>query len=154
MQFIFSLLIAALLLPASARAQDTESWNAHFQATWVRQVQPAFHSPCEGADSLRGAAGASCSVTGTASLGLRLGPDTEAYVDPEVAQGVPLSGPVGLAAFPDGELAKTSGARLTLCRARLFLRHTFELGGEPLVVTAGNLSVLVAFYALRLHWEI
>ncbi len=163
MQFLFSVLIAALLLPASAFAQDQESWNAHFQSTYIRQVQPAFHSPYEGPHSLRGDPGASYSLTATASLGLRLGEGTELYVDPEAVQGVPLSGLGGLAAFPNGELAKTSGKDLKLYRARLFVRQTFELGGDAvpvdsdanqlkstyqsrrIVVTAGNVSVLDMF---------
>ena len=165
MQFFFSLLMAALLLPGSAFAQDQESWNAHFQATWIRQIQPAFHSPYEGPHSLRGDAGGSYSLTGTASFGLRLGMSTEVYLDAEVAQGVPLSGLSGLAAFPNGELAKTSGASLKLYAARAFVRHTFELGGESvaidddanqlkstvesrrLVLTAGKISVLDLFDA-------
>ena len=164
MQLFFSLLLAALL-PVSAFAQDQESWNAHFQSTYIRQIQPAFHSPYEGPHSLRGEPGASYSLTATASLGARLGDDTEVYVDPEAVQGVPLSGLGGLAAFPNGELAKTSGANLKLYRARLFVRHTFELGGDAvavdsdanqlkstyesrrLVVTAGNVSVLDLFDA-------
>jgi high affinity Mn2+ porin len=155
----------ALLLPFAACAQDQEAWNAHFQATYIRQIQPEFHSDHDGANSLRHAAGASYSITGTASLGLRLGPSTEAYLDPEVAQGVPLSGLVGLSEFPNGELAKTSGSSLTLYRARLFVRHTFELGGDDvpvagdanqlksvyrsrrIVVSVGNLSVLDVFDA-------
>ena len=163
MQFLFSRLAAALLLPASAFAQDQESWNAHFQSTYIRQVQPAFHSPYEGPHSLRGDPGASYSLTATASLGLRLGEGTEVYADPEAVQGVPLSGLGGLAAFPNGELAKTSGKDLKLYRARLFARQTFELGGDAvpvdsdanqlkstyqsrrIVVTAGNVSVLDMF---------
>jgi high affinity Mn2+ porin len=165
MQFFFSLLLVALLLPASASAQDQESWNAHFQTTYIRQIQPPFHSPYDGPHSLRGDAAASYSVTATASLGLRLGDGTEVYLDPEAVQGVPLSGLGGLAAFPNGELAKTSGASLKAYRARLFVRQTFELGGDAvpvdsdanqlkstyqsrrLVVTAGNVSVLDLFDA-------
>ena len=165
MQFLLSILLAALLLPASAFAQDDEAWNAHFQATYVRQVQPAFHSPYAGPHSLSGQPGASYSVTGTAALGLRLGDATEVYLDPEVAQGVPLSGLGGMAAFPNGELAKTSGASLKLYRARFFARHTFELGGDAVavegdanqlkstydskrvVITAGEVSVLDLFDA-------
>ena len=134
MQFLFSLLFAGLLLPAPAFAQDPADWNAHFQATYIRQVQPAFHSPYAGPHSLRGDPGASYSVTGTASFGLRLGSSSELYLDPEVAQGVPLSGLGGLAAFPNGELAKTSGASLKLYAARAFVRHTFELGGEEVAI--------------------
>ena len=166
MKFLLSLLPAACwLLPVSAIAHDDESWNAHVQSTYIRQVQPAFRSPYAGPHSLRGDAGASYSLTGTASLGVRAGSDTEFYLDPEVAQGVPLSGLGGLAAFPDGELAKTSGAQLKGYVARLFVRHTFELGGEAvavesdanqlkstyrtdrIVVTAGKVSVLDLFDA-------
>ena len=165
MRFLFRFLIATLAWPLAAFAQDAESWNAHFQSTWIRQIQPAFHSPYAGPHSLRGQPGASYSLTATAALGARLGADTEAYVDPEVAQGVPLSGLGGLAAFPNGELAKTSGADPTLYLARLFVRHTFELGGDPVpvdadanqlrstrasrrvVVTAGRLSLLDVFDA-------
>jgi len=148
MQFFFSLLMAALLLPASAFAQGQESWNAHFQATWIRQIQPAFHSPYEGPHSLRGDAGGSYSLTGTASFGLRLGTSTEVYLDAEGAQGVPLSGLAGLAAFPNGELARTSGAGLTLYPARAFVRHTFELGGDAVAVD-GDANQLKSTYDAR-----
>jgi len=150
MQFPFKLLLAAWLLPlsSSASAEDAESWNAHAQATWIRQVQPAFRSPYAGPRSLRGDPGASYSLTGTVSLGVRLGDDTEFYVDPEVTQGVPLSGLGGLAAFPDGELAKTSGAALKGYVARAFLRHTFELGGAPVAVE-GDANQLKSTYGAR-----
>lgn len=165
MRFLFRYLLATLLSPLAAFAQDAESWNAHFQSTYIRQFQPAFHSPYAGPHSLRAQPGASYSLTATASLGARLGADTEAYLDPEVAQGVPLSGLGGLAGFPNGELAKTSGADPTLYLARLFVRHTFELGGDAvpvasdanqlkathaarrIVVTAGRLSLLDVFDA-------
>ena len=54
MKFVITLLLAAPLLPAAAFAQDQKSWNAHLQSTCIRQIQPAFHSPYEGAQSLRG----------------------------------------------------------------------------------------------------
>ena len=163
MRFLFRCLLATLLSPLAVFAQDAASWNAHFQSTCIRQFQPAFHAPYAGPHSLRAQPGASYSLTATAALGARLGQDTEAYLDPEVAQGVPLSGLGGLAGFPNGELAKTSGADPTLYLARLFVRHTFELGGDAvpvksdanqlessytarrIVVTAGRLSLLDVF---------
>ena len=87
----------------------------------------------------------------------------ELYVNPEAAQGVPLSGLTGLGGFTNGEIARTAGPTLKLYRARLFLRQTWGMGGEQQVVesdanqlagvvdqrrwvlTAGNLSVIDIF---------
>ncbi len=156
--------LALAALPAAVAAQTApEPWNLHLQTTYVRQLKPSFNSPYEGPNSLQGASAGSYSLTATASLGLRLGHNTEAYFDPEMAQGVPFSNLLGLAGFPNGELAKTAGSKPTFYHARLFARHTLNLGGAPvtvdsaahqlagtvdtrrLVVTAGNLSVLDLF---------
>ena len=135
-------------MPAPAAAQDQETWNAHFQSTYVRQEKPAFHSPYEGPNSLTGAQERSYSFTATAALGLRVGPHTEAYFDAEAAQGVPLSGLAGFAGFPNGELAKTSGANLTVYTARAFLRHTIELGGEAVKLESDS-NQLATVYGSR-----
>lgn len=158
-----SLLALPVLAVESAPADET--WNAHVQTTYVRQLKPAFTSPYQGPNSLHGASETSYSFTATASFGLRLTRSTEVYFDPEVAQGVPFSGLLGLAGFPNGELAKTSGSRPTFYHARLFVRQTFALGDagdrvesaahqlagtqarRRVVVTAGNLSVLDLFDA-------
>ncbi|MDY0747305.1 carbohydrate porin [Paucibacter sp. R3-3] len=158
------LLIAFVFLTSigcAARAQ--EAWNAHFQSTYVRQFKPTFHSPYAGPNSLSGQAETSYSFTGTAAFGLRLPSATEVYFDPEIAQGIAMSGLLGLAGFPNGELAKTSGDKPKAYVARLFARHTVELGGESqslessanqlggattanrLILTAGVLSVLDIF---------
>jgi high affinity Mn2+ porin len=160
------LVLSFLALAAScAFAQDQERWNAHFQSTYVWQTKPAFRSPYEGPGSLTGAHERSYSFTATAAFGLRIAPHTEVYLDPEAAQGVALSGLVGLSGFQNGELAKTSGRNMTVYRARSCLRHTNELGGEPvalassanqlagsttsrrLVITAGTISALDIFDA-------
>lgn len=91
------------------------------------------------------------------------GPGGEVYLDLEGAQGIPLSGLAGLGGFTNGELAKTSGARLKLYRARAFLRQTWSHGGEQeavesearqlagmvdkrrTVLTVGNLAVIDIF---------
>jgi len=157
------LIVSIVLLSIGGAAYAQESWNAHFQSTYVRQFKPAFNSPYAGPNSLSGQAETSYSFTGTAAFGLRLPSATEVYFDPEIAQGIAMSGLLGLAGFPNGELAKTSGDKPKAYVARLFARHTFELGGEPqslessanqlggtttanrLVLTAGVLSVLDIF---------
>ncbi len=161
---LFALLSCAL--PATpVLAQDAESWNVHFQLTAITQFQPSFRSPYAGQNSLSARGGLSESVTATAALGGRVAPGTELWLDPEVAQGKPVSGLVGLAGFPNGELAKTSSRSPTPYLARAFLRQTIALGGTDvavesdanqlrgtlpsrrLVVTAGRLSLLDVFDA-------
>ena len=157
---------AAVLAAAGAsQAQTVEDWNVGFQLTYVWQARPVIRSPYEGAHSLQGAREKSYSFTATAALGVRLGANTEVYANPEVAQGVPLSGLTGLAGFTNGEMARTSGASPSVYRARLFARHVIGLSDETediapamnqlgskyatrrITLTAGNLSVLDIFDA-------
>ena len=162
---------AAAAAATGAHAQQAEDWNLKLQATYIWQGKPEFSSPYEGPHSLRGEREKSYSLTATVALGVRLAPNTELYVNPEVAQGVALSGLVGLAGFTNGEMARTSGANPTLYRARLFVRHTVPLGedAEPVesamnqlagrqavrrvTVTVGNLSVLDLFDANRFNHD-
>jgi len=158
-------IVAASCLAAGARADEPEDWNLKAQATYVWQLKPPLTSPYSGPHSLSGEREKSYSLTATVAVGWRVAPHTEVYLDPEVAQGVPLSGLLGLAGFTNGELARTSGPELTLYRARLFVRHVIGLSDEQeeveaslnqlgsryakqrLVLTAGNLSVLDVFDA-------
>jgi len=145
-------------------AQDVpEETGAKFQATYVWQRKSPFAAPYSGPHSLSPDREKSYSVTATAALGTRTWRGGEVYFNPEVAQGVPLSGLTGLGGFTNGEIARTSGPSATFYRARLFARQTWGLGGggeklesdanqlagsvdrRRLVLTAGNLSVLDIF---------
>ena len=159
-----AVLIVALL-PALVRAQtpEPESWNARFQATYVWQGKRPFSAAYSGRNSLTVDDEDSYSFTATAALGFRPWKGGQLYVNPEAAQGVPLSGLTGLGGFTNGEIARTAGPTLKLYRARLFLRQTWGMGGEQQVVesdanqlagvvdqrrwvlTAGNLSVIDIF---------
>ena len=157
--------LAALAAIGAVQAQEVEDWNAKLQSTYVWQAKPGIRSPYEGDHSLQGAREKSYSFTATAAFGVRLGKSTELYFDPEVAQGVPLSGLVGLAGFTNGEMARTSGANPTVYRARLFARHVIGLSDDTediapamnqlgskyatrrITLTAGNVSVLDIFDA-------
>lgn len=158
--------IAIFMLPAFVAAQpgaltaDTpETFNAKFQATYIWQTKPAFQAAYSGVNSLSLLHEKSYSFTSTAYLGLRLAPDTELYLNPEVVQGVPMSGLTGLGGLSNAELQKTAGSKPLLYRARLFARQTWNLDGEReavasdanqlaglrsknrVVLTAGNLAV-------------
>lgn len=112
-----------LVLPAEERFQ------ARAQLTWVRQHKPSFSAPYTGPNSLGPQAERSYSFTSTLMLGARAWRGGELYLNPEVAQGVPLSGLAGLGGFPNAELARTAGSRPVAYLARLFLRQTWGFGG-------------------------
>lgn len=162
MKFTSRYLHLCFLLPAGVLAQGTEpvpeTFNAKFQATYIWQKKPAFNAPYSGVNSLLPRAEKSYSFTSTAYLGLRLAKDTELYFNPEVVQGVPMSGLTGLGGLTNAELQKTAGAKPIVYRARLFVRQTWNVGNdreavasdanqlsglrskERVVLTAGNLA--------------
>ena len=84
-------------------AQDApEETSAKFQATYVWQRKYPFVAAYSGAHSLSPDREKSYSFTATAALGTRTWRGGEFYFDPEVAQGVPLSGLTGLGGFTNG----------------------------------------------------
>lgn len=156
---VFAAVTAAFLGAAQAEEVQEESWNAHFQTTYIWQRKQAFSAPYSGNFSLRPEREKSYSFSATAYLGVRPWQGGELYLNPELVQGVPPSDLTGLGGMSNGELQKSSGATLTLYRARLFLRQTWNLEGEReavepdanqlagmvsknrVVLTAGNLAV-------------
>ena len=159
------ILVAGMLALAEiGYAQDApEETSAKFQATYVWQRKTPFEAAYSGLHSLSPDREKSYSFTATAALGTRTWKGGELYFDPEVTQGVPLSGLTGLGGFTNGEIARTSGPSATFYRARLFARQTWGFGAgggkvdsdanqlagsadrRRLVLTAGNLSVLDIF---------
>ena len=133
-RLLWLLPLALLAGEPSARAADdpdfaVENSNLHGQATYVWQRKPAFNAPYSGATSLSPDRERSYSFTSTAFIGLRVAPSTELYFNPEVVQGLPLSRLQGLGGLTNGELQKTAGTSPIIYRARLFVRHTWGLGG-------------------------
>lgn len=151
--------------PVAGQTQtpDEEQWNAKFQSTYVWQKKAPLSSPYSAQNSLRAVAEKSYSFTASAAFGVRPWSGGELYFNPELAQGVPLSGLTGLGGFSNGEIARTTGPNPSVYRARLFLRQTWGFGGakEPvesdanqmagslerrrLVLTLGNLSIMDLF---------
>jgi high affinity Mn2+ porin len=147
MRFIFSTLwthiinILTLCVSADCFADENvpENWNAKFQSTYVWQDKLPFSASYSGTNSLSTQEAYSYSLTATAFLGFRPWQDGEIYINPEVSQGVPLSNLTGLGGFTNGEMARSSGSQITFYRARLFLRQSWNLGGEKtLIESAAN----------------
>ncbi|MFJ3046420.1 carbohydrate porin [Herbaspirillum chlorophenolicum] len=127
-------LIAALLpMPMLAIAADDtaeETWNLKGQATYIWQRKSPFSAAYTGPNSLRTQAEKSYSFSGTLFFGYRLAAGTELYFNPEVVQSAPMSDLTGLGGMLNSEQQKASGPNPTFYRARLFLRQTWNLGGE------------------------
>ncbi len=157
--------LAAGLTLAAPIARADEAWNAHVQATYVWQAKPAFDAAYTGPASLAPWRETGYSFSATAAFGVRPWTGAELYVDPEVVQGKAMSGLHGLGGMTNGEEQKTSGTSPTFYRARLFLRETWNLGGDSqpvdsdmnqlagsvaslrVVLTAGNLAASDIFDA-------
>jgi high affinity Mn2+ porin len=134
-----SLVCILLALAASTRAQSqtapspepTDSpFSLHAQSTWVWQAKPAFGAAYTGPNSLSPQDERAYSLTATADLGLRLWEGAQIHLNPEAAQGVPLSRLTGAGGLSNGELARTSGPETSSYRARLFLLQRWGAGGE------------------------
>jgi hypothetical protein len=111
-------------------SQDEPVVGFHAQTTYVWQAKPAFGALYSGPNSLVTSRERSYSFTASGDLGLRLWPGAQMHFNPEAAQGVPLSNLTGAGGLSNGELARTSGPKLTVYKARLFLQQRWDAGGE------------------------
>src|SRR5579859_2236843 len=153
--------------PATSAADD-ERWNAYGQATYIANKHgafPAAYSNLNGTpNSLLPEKERSWSATATGYFGVRPWRGGEIFFVPEMIAQVAFSGLHGLGgSVQNGELEKTGFSTPIFYRSRLFLRHTWNLGGETervdsgpmqlahmassrrFVLTAGNLAIIDLF---------
>ena len=161
---VYAASFVGLLAASPVFAEDApETWSLHGQATFVELYQPAFHSPFQGANSLDPVANGRETFDLTLFAGARLWDGGEVYINPEIDQGFGLSNTLGVAGYPSGEAYKVGKEAPYFRLQRLFLRQTFDLGGESqtvdpaanqlggtrtadnLVLTAGKFSVTDIF---------
>ena len=147
-----------------AQAPDTEDQTARYQLTYNWQHHAAFSASHSGANSIQPISEKMYTFSATAHWGFRPWQDGELYFNPEITQGVPFSGNlVGLGGFTNGEITRAGGSNPKLYRQRLFVRQTWNRGGEKeaveadfnqlagqvdknrFVLTAGNFSTLDVF---------
>jgi high affinity Mn2+ porin len=107
-----------------------ESWTFHAQSTVVSQDHPDIHSPYSGANSLDPDAEWKTSFSTTFFLGAAISHSLEFYLDPEFTAGSGFSGTHGIAGFPNGEIYRVDSTSLKGTVARVFLKKTWEFGGE------------------------
>lgn len=163
--------IALALWVAAASAQDAgseERWNAYGQATYIVNKHDAFRAAYTNLNgspnSLSPDRERSWSATATAYLGVKPWRGGEVFFVPEMIAQVAFSDLHGLGgSVQNGELEKTGFSHPIFYRARLFLRQTWNLGGEStrlesgpmqlarsvqsrrFVLTAGNLAIIDIF---------
>jgi high affinity Mn2+ porin len=173
---------AALSLAAPAAAQDArpkqeapaqatedkapvmpERWALHLQATDILQYYPAFKSPFQGPNSFSPRATSGNTVDATLYAGIRPWAGGEIWGNLEMYQGFAPNNTLGAAGYVNGDGAKVGRAHPYARIARLFVRQTFDLGGEAddqdadlnmlaahrtkdrLVLTAGKLNATDVF---------
>ncbi len=122
--------IGCALFANIATGQDSaqQRMNLHFQATYIYQDKPAFHSLYDGPNSLGSKRETENSLTATMFVGLRLWKGGEIYVNPEVAGGSGLSGAFGMAASTNGETFRVGDPAPSVYLARGYFRQIIALG--------------------------
>lgn len=116
-----------------ASPKDTsalEQWKIYGQLTNVAQRHAHFFAPYSGANSLQPNEGTRETTDITLFAGLRLGRNTEVWINPEIDQGFGLSNTLGAAGFPSGEAYKVGANTPYLRMPRAFVRHVVSLDGE------------------------
>lgn len=135
----------ALLMAQAARAAGEPSApmaesaaSPLYQITNVTQAHNHFRSPYAGTNSLSANGRTEETTDITLFLGHKLGSNTEIWVNPEIDQGFGFNDTTGLAGFPNGAAYKLGQNRPYFRLHRAFIRHTLDLGGEPMQVPAGT----------------
>lgn len=161
---IFCLLIG-FSGPCQAEPPAAEDSMAMLQSTYNWQKHPAFRAAYSGPNSIMPGAEKMYTFSVTGIFGFRPWQGGEFYFNPEIAQGVPFStNLIGLGSFTNGEITRAGGANPVPYRQRLFIRQTWNQGGESqrvessvnnqmagqvdsnrVVLTAGNFSTLDVF---------
>src|SRR5262249_13128986 len=119
------------------KEEKEESYSVHGQATVVSQGNWKFRSPYEGPNSLPPLLSYRTTNTDTLFLAGRVWSGGVVVFNPEVAGGTGIGHTLGLAGFPNGEATRIGTIAPTPYVARLLLRQTFDLGGDPEKVEAG-----------------
>jgi hypothetical protein len=138
---------------------DDESWNVYGQFTYISSWKPGFFAPYTNLDGSTNSLlpGAERSFTGTATLYLGLRPwhGAEVYLVPELISERPLSSLHGLgSAIQNFELQKGGAEIPEVYRSRVFLKQTFELGGEDVRQESGPMQLGTHYKSRRIDFAV
>ena len=122
-----------------------ETWGLHFQATSVTQGHPSFPASYSGFNSLSPDAETATSVTSTLFAEAKVWINGEIYMSPEILYGSGISGTLGLAGAPNGEIYRVDNPDPKLNLSRIYLKQVFGMG-ERKEFKAADLEQLAGFY--------
>jgi high affinity Mn2+ porin len=105
-------------------------WNWHVQNTDIVQGYPGFPAKYSGPNSLHSGGEVRETISVDLYAGVRLWQGAEAHIDGLMWQGFGLSKTLGVDAFPNGEAFRLGTDVPNYNISRLFIRQTFNLGGE------------------------
>ena len=121
---------------ADSEAQET--FRANVQITNVLQRHPPFRAAYSGGNSLSADGRTEETTDLTLFAGVRLGPRTELWFNPEIDQGFGFNNTLGVAGFPNGAAYKLGASRPYFRMPRAFVRHTIPIAGEEVTVEGGT----------------
>ena len=111
--------------------------SLHVQSTAIVLGYPSFPASYSGPNSLLPQGHTSQTLVTSAAIGLPLWTGAAIYADPEVDAGNVLNGSVGLAGFPNGELARSDSTTPVWGLPRLYLQQVVGLDGPRVTVAEG-----------------
>ena len=146
----------ALALACRGLGQVVETpgaWDGislHAQSTALIEGYPSFSAAYTGTYSLPSRGQTSQTVVSSITLGLRVGRSGALYADPEVDAGHVLNNSLGLAGFPNGELARSDSGTPVWGLPRLYYQQVVDLGGDAVALADGPNQVALTTRAERL----
>lgn len=141
----FFLACFVCLAQESTSHEQSDSLNDRIwlsgQVNVVTQIQPPFHSPYSGPNSLRPGFETGLSWVATIYTGFALNKSTEVFFDLESARGPGVSGALGLGAISDLDAVTSPSATVAPYVARALVRRIMALGSENTDATRSPLGL-------------
>ncbi|MEB0140596.1 MULTISPECIES: carbohydrate porin [unclassified Undibacterium] len=150
---LYSAALCALLVSPAPAAELTEPVDrgtpspaqtsaVYGQLTNITQRHASFTAPYSGTNSMAASGRTEETTDITLFAGLRLGAQTELWINPEIDQGFGISNTLGAAGYPSGGAYKLGANAPYVRLPRLFVRHVIGLSenSEAVVAAANQLA--------------
>lgn len=124
------LLVAKFSFAQDSIQKKSNCYTLHAQETTVSQYRSKFNAMYTGSHSQKPEAEWATTITSTIFAGLKLWPNAQVFINPEIAGGHGLSSAFGIAAFTNGEAFRVGNPDPTIYIARAFFRQLIPLSKE------------------------